>query len=253
MKDEEPASFDRQWQERFKRFAALREDDAGIAGWSPSGLDTRFRFFRRHWEPAPAGSTILDVGCGAATYTRWLADQGVRPIGVDYSHPTLLKARARTPASIPLCAADATRLPFRDACFDGVVCLGLLQAVSDPGIVVRELARVLKPGGTLWIDALNRAGLAALWQRARLRLKGKRMHLRYDSAPVLARTLARSGFDEVKRFWLPIMPARVQALQPLVESHGVVASVPIVRSLISHAIVFSAQRSVRHAEATRIT
>src|SRR5438128_4020607 len=81
--------FEEEWRERFEEFATLREDDAGIAGWSLSGLETRFRFFRRLWSEAPAGALYLDVGFGAATYTRWPAEQGLRVIRLDCSRRTL--------------------------------------------------------------------------------------------------------------------------------------------------------------------
>ncbi len=238
-------SFERRWRERFVEFATLREDDAGIAGWSSSGLDTRFRFFRRLWSPAEPGALYLDVGCGAGTYTRWLFDQGLRVVGVDYSQPTLVKAQARTPDAIPLCAADGTRLPFRDATFDGVLCFGLLQAMSRSVPVVRELARVLKPGGVLWIDALNRGGLAARITRLRRRLQGKGMHLRYESPRDLRRELAEAGFLKASVHWLPIAPSAVQQLQPLLElavTRSVMQSVGPVGSLLSHSFVIRAQR-----------
>ena len=41
--DNDGPSFESKWRERFEEFAELRDDDAGIAGWSPSGLETRFR------------------------------------------------------------------------------------------------------------------------------------------------------------------------------------------------------------------
>ena len=49
-------------------------------------------------------------------------------------------------------AADAENLPFRDACFDGIVTLAVLEHVPRPWLVARELMRVLKPGGTLIAD-----------------------------------------------------------------------------------------------------
>jgi SAM-dependent methyltransferase len=239
-------TFEAQWHERFVEFATLREDDAGIAGWSPSGLETRFRFFRRHWRLANPLGIYLDVGCGAATYTRWLADRGVSAVGVDYSQPTLFKARARTPESIPLCAGDATRLPFQDATFDGALCFGLLQAVSDARPVAIELSRVLKPGAELWIDALNGGGLVARTQQARLRLKGKQMHLRYDAPRDIIRVLSECGFIDVRMHWLPILPARLGWLQRLAESKltaTVFSAVPAAAALLSHAFVIHARRS----------
>ena len=192
-------SFEHAWHDRFLEFATLRDDDAGIAGWSKSGLETRLRFFRGLWRSAPRGAMYLDAGCGAGTYTRWLVEHGVQAIGIDYSLPTLMKARERSAAVTSFCAADAVSLPFRDATFDGALCFGLLQAVSDSTPVARELARVLKPGATLWIDALNRGGVAARAARARLRLRGRPMHLRYESPVALARILVDAGFSNCWR------------------------------------------------------
>jgi ubiquinone/menaquinone biosynthesis C-methylase UbiE len=238
-------SLERAWHDRFIEFAALRDDDAGIAGWSTSGLETRMRFFRSLWRSVPKASLFLDVGCGAGTYTRWLVDQGVRATGIDYSLPTLLKARERSAPSTSFCAADAVHLPFRDATFDGVLCFGLLQAVSDSAPVVGELARVLKPGGALWIDALNRGGIAAQVSRARRRLRGRPMHLRYESPAVLAGILREAGFENVARHWLPMVPSRIAMLQPLIESRAArfaFARLPAVGQLLSHAFVLRATR-----------
>jgi SAM-dependent methyltransferase len=239
-------SFEHAWHDRFLEFAALHDDDAGIAGWSKSGLETRMRFFRALWRPVPQGALFLDVGCGAGTYTRLLAEQGVLATGVDYSLPALRKARERSSAATSYCAADAVRLPFRDATFDGVLCFGLLQAVSDSAPVARELGRVLKPGGTLWIDALNRGGIAAQVERARRRLRGRSMHLRYESPRILARILASAGFEDVTRHWLPMVPARIARWQPFLESRPArfaFAHVPPVGSVLSHAFVCRATRA----------
>jgi SAM-dependent methyltransferase len=237
--------FEEQWRERFIEFATDCEDDAGIAGWSLSGLETRFRFFRRLWHGAAPGLSYLDVGCGAGTYTRWLSEQGLRVVGLDYSQPTLTKARQRASPEIPLCAGDATRLPFPDASFDGALCFGVLQAVSDSAPVVRELARILKPGGDLWIDALNGSGLAARFEKARLQLKGKGMHLRYELHGHLTRILSSSGFGELTLHWLPIAPSRIHWLQPLVESRLArlaLAGCAPAGALLSHSFAFHARR-----------
>ncbi|MDH5552168.1 MAG: hypothetical protein OEX82_02430 [Nitrosomonas sp.] len=54
-----PNSFERAWRKRFEGFATYSEDDAGIAGWSPTGLATRLRQFTCLWEKASSSS-----GCG---------------------------------------------------------------------------------------------------------------------------------------------------------------------------------------------
>ena len=242
----ERTEFEQQWRQRFVGFATLRDDDAGIAGWSPSGLDARFRFFRRLWRSVARESIYLDVGCGAGTYTRWLVEQGLYVVGLDYSHLTLIKARGRAATDLHMCAGDARMLPFESRSVDGVLCFGVLQALSESTAVVRELARVLKPGGELWIDALNRSALSARLERARLRLKGRNMHLRYESRTVVERILREAGFVDPVPHWLPIAPSRLRHLQPILESRGAryaMACLPGVGALLSHAFVFHARRA----------
>ena len=93
------------------------------------------------------GKRVLDVGCGAAQTTRWLAAQGAQPVGFDLSMAQLRLARDAP----PLVRADAERLPFADGVFD-VACsaFGALPFVADIDVVMREVARVLRPGGR-WV------------------------------------------------------------------------------------------------------
>ena len=232
--------FEKSWRSRFAEFAAVRDDDAGIAGWSNTGLQARFRFFTSLWRGAAAGKLYIDAGCGAGTYSRWLADAGLRVIGVDYSHPALVKAKLREANRITYCAADASKLPFPDNSADGILCFGVLQSVWDSEPFVREAARVLKPGGELWIDALNANGLRALWDITGRRLRGKPMHLRYESPHKLTTTLRNAGFIDQSRHWLPIVPARLQRLQAVCEwsvTQSLLKVIPPLGALASHSFV----------------
>ncbi len=242
-RDPRRRDFEKRWQSRFAEFASLRDDDAGIAGWSSAGLETRFRFFTSLWRGVHAGALYIDVGCGAGTYSRWLADAGLRVIGVDYSHPALAKAKQRESQRIAYTAADASRLPFPDASIDGALCFGVLQAVWDSEPFVVELARVLKPGGELWIDALNSNGLRAMWDRAGRRMRGKPMHLRYESPRNLTLMLRSAGFGDLSRHWLPIMPARLRRLQAICESKPMQCAldvIPFFGATASHSFVVRA-------------
>ena len=98
------------------------------------------------------GRRVLDVGCGGAQTTRWLAAQGAYAVGFDISVEQL---RHATPPAPPLGTADAESLPFRDETFD-VVCsaYGALPFVADSARVMREAARVLRPGGR-WVFAVT--------------------------------------------------------------------------------------------------
>lgn len=239
-------AFEKAWQARFVQFASLREDDAGIAGWSTTGLETRFRFFRGLWSGRRAGETFLDVGCGAGTYSRWLVEQGLDVIGVDYSLMALVKAKQRGEKGIAYSAADAGRLPFATASVDGALCFGVLQAVRDSARVVSELARVTRPGGEVWIDALNAANLAARWDRTRRKMKGKPMHLRYESAGLLLQLMRDAGFVSLSRRWLVILPQRLYGLHAVAEGSAVrwaLDIVPGLGPLLSHSVVIRGVRA----------
>jgi SAM-dependent methyltransferase len=103
-----------------------------------------------------AGRRILEVGCGAAMCARWLADHGARPVAFDLSAGMLRHARtgaAATGIDVPLVQADAQYLPFRDDAFDvAFTAFGAVAFVADSARVMREVARVVRPGGR-WVFA----------------------------------------------------------------------------------------------------
>jgi SAM-dependent methyltransferase len=91
---------------------------------------------------AGQGMRVLDAGCGNGVYLRALAGRGVRALGCDLS-AGMLRA-AGHPAVV---SADVTALPLRDAAFDAVLAIHMLYHVPDRERAVRELRRVLAPGG----------------------------------------------------------------------------------------------------------
>lgn len=103
-----------------------------------------------------SGRRVLEVGCGSAMCSRWLRTQGARPMAFDLSAGMLGHARAgnlTTGIPVPLVQADATRLPFRDGCFDlAFTAFGAVPFVVDSAAVMREVARVLRPDGR-WVFA----------------------------------------------------------------------------------------------------
>ncbi|WP_089006095.1 class I SAM-dependent methyltransferase [Micromonospora viridifaciens] len=105
-----------------------------------------------------AGRRILELGCGAAAAARWLATQGARPVALDLSAGMLrhaAQAAARTGVRVPLVQADALALPFADAAFDTVcTAFGAIPFVADSAAVMREVFRVLRPGGR-WVFSVT--------------------------------------------------------------------------------------------------
>ena len=95
------------------------------------------------------GTRALDVGCGFGRWTRWLAQQGAKPIGVDPTEGMLEAARRASPESIDYRKMSATKLDFPDDHFDLVTCITVVQHLEprEQEAAIAELARVLRPGG----------------------------------------------------------------------------------------------------------
>jgi demethylmenaquinone methyltransferase/2-methoxy-6-polyprenyl-1,4-benzoquinol methylase len=114
------------------------------------GQDPRWRRFLVSRLAADPSDRVLDVATGTgAVALELLRQKGCAVVGVDQSAEMLAVARRRLPAAVQLVEASAERLPFDDASFDGLTFTYLLRYVDDPGATLRELARVVRPGGTI--------------------------------------------------------------------------------------------------------
>lgn len=108
--------------------------------------------------PDVSGRRGLDVGCGEGAGTRHLARLGANMVGADIS-PTFIRyaveEETREPLGIRYQQADAANLPFPDASFDFASAFMSLMDVDDLPGVIREIARVLTPGGFLQFSILH--------------------------------------------------------------------------------------------------
>jgi len=124
-----------------------------------------FKGFRRFVVPLVAsaldgkrGAAILDCGCGTGYNLGWLREHG-RAIGIDFNWKALAFARERGETGVA--RATAVRLPFADGCFDLVTSFDVIYGLDDADekAAIREMFRVLRPGGQL---VLNVAALSVL-------------------------------------------------------------------------------------------
>ena len=123
-----------------------------------STLTHQLRFFGpnlgpRHLEVACGSGTLLDL---VLRWRRWKGLPEAEIVGIDYAEPMLAGARRRFAGkpNVEIRHADVTALPYADASFDTVNVANALHCFPDVDGALRELRRVLKPGGTLATNVL---------------------------------------------------------------------------------------------------
>lgn len=112
------------------------------------GQDPRWRRTMVSHVPRDGG-TVLDIATGTGLVAERLLARGHRVTGLDQSPDMLAVARRRFGDRIELVEASATEIPFPNASFDHLTFTYLLRYVDDPGATLAELARVVRPGGTI--------------------------------------------------------------------------------------------------------
>lgn len=124
--------------------ARLRFFDKAIGGWS--------------------GLRVLDLGCGGGFMSEALVDRGATTYGLDPAAGAIAAARRHaeeTGRAIDYQVGVGEALPYDDRAFDAVVCVDVLEHVSDLDKTLSEVRRVLKPGGWFLFDTINRNPIAS--------------------------------------------------------------------------------------------
>jgi 2-polyprenyl-6-hydroxyphenyl methylase/3-demethylubiquinone-9 3-methyltransferase len=131
--------------------------------WRPQGGFAMLHWFAasraEHIPQAPAGGVLVDLACGGGLMAPHAARLGYRHVGVDLGLAGLELGRAR--GMLPV-RGSVLAVPLADGCADVVVAGEILEHVDDDVAVLAECARLLRPGGTLVIDAIAATRLARL-------------------------------------------------------------------------------------------
>jgi 2-polyprenyl-6-hydroxyphenyl methylase / 3-demethylubiquinone-9 3-methyltransferase len=138
--------------------------------WDPKGpmgsllrINTfRYRYFRSVLGN-PKGVKLLDIGCGGGFLAEAFAGDGADVYGLDLSPRSVRIAREHAKSrglSVRAATARGQNLPFRSGIFDAVLLADLLEHLEDFETAIAEASRVLKPGGILLYETVNRTLLS---------------------------------------------------------------------------------------------
>lgn len=213
-------TFEEIWRKRFERFAQRFKDDHLVSGWSEKGLRRRLVLFEKllseHGLSVPA--KILDLGCGAGTYVRFLTKLGHHVVGLDYSLPSLYLAQAADPKQAgQYIVGEAYNLPFCKERYDLVVSIGVLQTLESPERALDEMVRVLRPKGLLVVDFLNAFELVAMVKAASERLSGRSPRVRTNSLFQVHCWLTQRSIRPIRRAGVYLPPRRHSWLEPILD------------------------------------
>jgi ubiquinone/menaquinone biosynthesis C-methylase UbiE len=186
--------------------------EGAIAHWYAKNTASNLEGFRKEAATLaarlPAGAAVLEVAPGPGYLAIELARRGnFRVAAVDYSHTFIALCRENAKAAgvdIDFRQGDAAQLPFTDGEFDFVFCRAAFKNFGDPVGALREMRRVLKPGGTILIEdmrenatdaeiarevsGMKMGWFMALTTRHILRGLRKRAYTREDFARMIAQT-----------------------------------------------------------------
>jgi ubiquinone/menaquinone biosynthesis C-methylase UbiE len=168
-------------------FDLLRHGKGPMDGWIARGYDRGVQLAFRDIFPTLVGDLLdemqdvrrgLDAGCGPGQFTILMAERlpSLEMWGIDLA-PTMIELARGHAAESPAAArlhfevADVAKLPFPDAHFDAVLSSGSIKHWPDPVAGLRELHRVLVPGGRAFIGEMNRLAPPEAVARNRARLR----------------------------------------------------------------------------------
>jgi demethylmenaquinone methyltransferase/2-methoxy-6-polyprenyl-1,4-benzoquinol methylase len=176
------------------------------------GQDPRWRRALVGFIDASPADRVLDVATGTGMVAQELRDQfGCTVVGLDQSRDMLRMARTRDGVFADLVEGRAEQLPFEDAEFDHLTFTYLLRYVDNPAATMRELARVVKPGGRIAMVEFGLPGglwrpLWRLYTRVGLPVAGRLVSAKWSVVgaflgPSIERFYVRYPVQAIERLW----------------------------------------------------
>jgi ubiquinone/menaquinone biosynthesis C-methylase UbiE len=176
---------------------------------------------------------ILEVACGRGGFSRLLASKGAVVCGADFSEAAIKIAKEKLLGDPPLAnrvtyaQADAQNLPFDAGSFDIVISCETIEHVPDPRAAVREMYRVCKPGGILYLTTPNYLNFMGLYELyAAVRHPGRRSSQPLDERylfPQVRNFVTKAGWKIARTdgtvHQFPFIPRRDPVQFPLLESN----------------------------------
>jgi 2-polyprenyl-6-hydroxyphenyl methylase/3-demethylubiquinone-9 3-methyltransferase len=193
-------------------------DSLSNSWWSESGYFNLLKWFINPWRLPyfkaviaengidPRNARVLDAGCGGGLLAEEIASMGFIVTGIDQSEKSIEVARVHSRQNglaIDYLTGSAEKLPFANGSFSLVTCCDVLEHIRCWELVLGEIARVLRPGGIVFYDTINRTALSNLifikitqeWKLTRIAPGNLHAWEMFIKPSELLQSLKKQGFD----------------------------------------------------------
>jgi 2-polyprenyl-3-methyl-5-hydroxy-6-metoxy-1,4-benzoquinol methylase len=160
--------------------------------------------------PDVRGKLVLDGGCGVGGMTARLVERGARVVAADIGPRLAAETRKRWGCGAVVTSLDA--LGFRSGTFDAVLSSEVIEHTPDPEKAVRELYRLVKPGGSLVVSTPNRLWLPPVWAASVVRLRPYDGYENFLWPGALRRALESAGGRIVEHRGIHLWPFQIKPL-----------------------------------------